>query len=259
MNAGLIILVLKIAVVAVTLLLTVSFVVVMVFAVRPAIAWWLGRPGALLAQQAPAGLILAMLSAWISASIGLHAVFGGFLAGLVMRGKGREPDADLLRVTEEAGGILLPLFFAVTGLSLNLSLLTGDRLIVLVLLVAVACGTKMGPAYAASRLSGLRPRESGEIAVLLNTRGLTELIALQVGLDAGIIGQALFTVLVIMALATTLMTGPLLSLLSRERPASPPGHRRSSERAEQPPAAAAGGTTERAATEARDSFDHGAG
>jgi Kef-type K+ transport system membrane component KefB len=81
-----------------------------------------------------------------------------------------------------------------------------------VLLIAATLG-KLGPGYALSRLDGLRRRQSATVAALLNTRGLTELIALNVGLGDGLINQRLFTVLVLMALITTLMTGPLLTAI----------------------------------------------
>jgi Kef-type K+ transport system membrane component KefB len=80
----------------------------------------------------------------------------------------------------------------------------------LALLVAIAAVGKLGPAYAASRLGGLEPKDAAVVAALVNTRGLTELIALNVGLSAGLIGPRLFSVLVLMALITTLATGPLL-------------------------------------------------
>ncbi len=91
----------------------------------------------------------------------------------------------------------------------------------LALILAVAVVGKTVPVYAASRLAQLPPRESATVAVLLNTRGLTELIALNVGLSAGLIHRDLFAVLVVMALLTTAMTGPLLSLVTRERAPEP--------------------------------------
>jgi Kef-type K+ transport system membrane component KefB len=150
-------------------------------------------------------------------------VFGGFLAGLAMRRRNGAPDADVVRSLDQAGNLLLPLFFIVTGLSLNIGDVRGDALIVLALIMLIASAGKLGPTYAASRLSGLEPRESATIAALLNTRGLTELIALNVGLQAGLIHQRLFTVLVLMALLTTLMTGPLLSVIRPARASQPAG------------------------------------
>ena len=117
--------------------------------------------------------------------------------------------------------MLLPLFFIVTGLSLNVGDVRGDALILLMVIFLIASAGKLGPAYAASRLAGLQPRQSATIAALVNTRGLTELIALNVGLKAGLINQRLFTVLVLMALLTTLMTGPLLSVIRPARASLP--------------------------------------
>jgi Kef-type K+ transport system membrane component KefB len=119
----------------------------------------------------------------------------------------------VVRSLEKAGTLLLPLFFIVTGLSLNVGDVHGGALILLVLIFVIASAGKLGPGYAASRLSGLQPRQSAAIAALLNTRGLTELVALNVGLQAGLINHRLFTVLVLMALLTTLTTGPLLSVI----------------------------------------------
>jgi Kef-type K+ transport system membrane component KefB len=196
----------------ITLVLTACFVAVMLVVVRPALAWWANRPGAVLSSPVPLAFVLSMSSAWMTAALGLHPVFGGFLAGFVMRGK-RAPDPDVLQSMEQAGRLLLPLFFVVTGLSLDVGAVRGDGLALLVLILFISCAGKLGPAYAVSRVAGLEPRESATVAVLVNSRGLTELIALNVGLAAGIINQGLFTVLILMALITTLMTGPLLTAL----------------------------------------------
>jgi Kef-type K+ transport system membrane component KefB len=167
----------------------------------------------ILSNPVPMAFALAMGSGWVSSSLGLHPIFGGFIAGLAMRAGAREPDAEVLRSLEQAGNLLLPLFFVVTGLSLNIGAMGGDAFVLLGLILVAAIAGKLGAAYGVSRSCGLRPRESAAIAALVNTRGLTELIALSVGLSDGIIGQRLFTVLVLMALITTLMTGPLLSLI----------------------------------------------
>jgi Kef-type K+ transport system membrane component KefB len=197
----------------VTLLLTACFVAAMLIVVRPALTWWTSHGKSPLANPVPVALALAMGAAWVTATLGLQPVFGGFLAGLTMRPGNGVPDADVVLSMDQAGNLLLPLFFIVTGLSLNISDLRGDALILLVLIFVIASAGKLGPAYAASRLSGLAPRQSATVAALVNTRGLTELIALNVGLQAGLINQALFTVLVLMALLTTLMTGPLLTVI----------------------------------------------
>jgi Kef-type K+ transport system membrane component KefB len=207
----------------VTLLLTGCFVAFMLCAVRPALTWWTSQGQSLLANPVPVAFALAMASAWVTTMLGLQPVFGGFLAGLAMRRRNGAPDADVVRSLDQAGNLLLPLFFIVTGLSLNIGDVRGDALIVLALIMVIASAGKLGPTYAASRLSGLEPRESATIAALLNTRGLTELIALNVGLQAGLIHQRLFTVLVLMALLTTLMTGPLLTVIRPARASLPAG------------------------------------
>jgi Kef-type K+ transport system membrane component KefB len=197
----------------VTLGLTVAFVVIMLLAVRPVLRWWITRSDAVLTSQLPIALGLTLGSAWITTALGLHAVFGGLLAGLTMPSRDGTPDPDVLRSMDVVGGALLPVFFIVTGLSVNLSTLSGDAVVVFVIVFLIATVGKLGPAYLASRAGGLAPREGATVAVLVNTRGLTELIALDVGLSAGLIDQRLFSVLVLMALLTTLMTAPLLKLI----------------------------------------------
>lgn len=205
----------------VTVLLIGCFAVVMLAVVRPVVSWWTSRRQSVLSSPLPVAFALAMASAWVTASLGLHPVFGAFLAGLTMRGRNRAPDADVLRAMDQAGGMLLPLFFVVTGLSLNVGAVRGDAFILLAVIVVIAAVGKLGPGYSISRASGLTVRDSATIAALVNTRGLTELIALNVGLTDGIINQRLFTVLVIMALIMTLMTGRLLSVIRPVRVPQP--------------------------------------
>ena len=197
----------------VTFLLISGWAAIMLFAVRPVLRWLVERPGALLSQQVPVAIVLATGNACVTALLGLHAIFGGLLAGLTMPRPGGAQDADVVRSMESASSLLLPLFFVVTGLSLNIGLLRVGDLELLALIFAIACAGKLGPAYGASRLGGLAPRPAAAVAVLLNTRGLTELIALNVGLQSGIISSRLFTIFVLMALVTTALTSPLLSLI----------------------------------------------
>jgi Kef-type K+ transport system membrane component KefB len=186
---------------------------VMLVAVRPVLSWWTGRSQSILSSPVAAAFVLAMGCAWVTASLGLQPVFGGFLAGLVMRGRRMPADADVLRSMDQAGRLLLPLFFIVTGLSVNIGTVQGMALALLMLLTVVSAAGKLGPAYGVSRLCGLKARPSASIAVLVNTRGLTELIVLNVGLADGLINQRLFTILVLMALVNTLITAPLLSVI----------------------------------------------
>ncbi|MFF8773624.1 cation:proton antiporter [Kitasatospora sp. NPDC015120] len=198
-----------------TALLLALFVAVMVLVVRPALGWWFRRTNAVMASQVTIALVLAAAGAWATASIGLHAIFGAFVAGLVMPKPDGAPDADVLRSTEQSGGLLLPLFFVVTGLTTNLGALKGSDVLLLVVILVCGVGGKAAAGYAMARLGGLDTRRSAMIGALLNTRGLTELIALNVGLSAGIIDGRMFTVLVLMALITTGMTGPLITAIER--------------------------------------------
>ena len=184
----------------------------------------------MLANQLPVALALALGSAWVTASLGLHPIFGGFLAGLTMPSLDGAPDAEVLRPMEQVAGLLLPLFFVVTGLSLNVGALGGSAFVLLGLFCVLASVGKLGPGYLAARVGGLGRRDSAAVAMLVNTRGLTELIALNVGLSAGLIDQQLFSVLVLMAVIMTMMTAPLLALArvgtpspaSSGQPVSPP-------------------------------------
>lgn len=203
----------------VTVILAGGLVVMMLTAVRPLLSWWSSRSQSTASSLVPMAFMLAMFSAWVTASLGLQPVFGGFLAGLTMRSRGRPPDADVLHSMEQAGRLLLPLFFIATGLSLDVGAVHGAALTLLVLFIVISAAGKLGPTYAVCRWCRLDPRPSAAIAALINTRGLTEIIALNVGLTEGLIHQRLFTVLVLMALVNTLITAPLLT---RIRPATVP-------------------------------------
>ena len=198
---------------AVTIALLAGFAVAMLAVVRPAVRWWMTQRASVLTSPLPVALTLALGSAWVTATLGLHPVFGAFLAGLTMPRLDSTRDDAVLRPLEQIGDLLLPLFFVVTGLSLNVGSLGPEAFAMLGLICVIAVGGKIGPGFAGARLAGLTPKESATVAVLVNTRGLTELIALNVGLSAGIISRSLFSVLVLMALVTTLATAPLLSLI----------------------------------------------
>jgi Kef-type K+ transport system membrane component KefB len=197
----------------VMLLLICGFVMIMLLVVRPALRWWVRRPRSALSNQLPVALALALGSAWVTGALGLHPVFGGFLAGLTMPSADGTSDPEILRPMEEVGSMLLPLFFVVTGLSVNVGALNPNAFMLLAVLCAIASVAKLGPAYAASRLVGLDPHESATVAVLVNTRGLTELIALNVALSADLIGRQLFSIFVLMAVIMTVLTAPLLGLI----------------------------------------------
>lgn len=159
-----------------------------------------------------AGIYMGVvISALITEVLGIHLIFGAFLLGAIM-----PKDADLVREiaqkTEDFVLIfLLPVFFAFSGLRTQIGLLNRPELwglCAIVLVVAIA-GKYIGT-YVAARVSGIEKREASALGWLMNTRGLTELIVLNIGLSLGVISPLLFTMLVIMALVTTFMTSPLL-------------------------------------------------
>ena len=157
------------------------------------------------------GVLLATSAAGL---IGVAPIFGAFVFGLVMP-RGEAIARDVARRLEDFVAIvLLPLFFVVAGLRANIGLIQGPGLILLTVgIIAVAIVGKLFAAAGAARLTGMSWRESAAVGTLMNTRGLTELIVLTVGLSYGVIGEDLFTMLVIMALVTTFMTSPLLRLI----------------------------------------------
>jgi Kef-type K+ transport system membrane component KefB len=162
----------------------------------------------------------ALLSGAVTEWIGVHLIFGAFLWGLAM--PRYEPLRRRLELRLEAVvlQLMLPLFFAISGLNTRLNALDTPVLwaaTALVLLVAV--GGKFLGTWATARLSGVPSREAQALGWLANTRGLTELVILNVGLSLGVISTTLFSIGVLMAIATTLMTGPLLERLGYRRQA----------------------------------------
>ena len=168
-------------------------------------------------------VVLLFLVAWYTDEIGLYAVFGAFAVGVVMPHTAAA-DAVIDRLTPVAATLFLPLFFTFSGLRTEFGLLGNPA----VLLFAVACVAlaiigKFGACWAAARFRGEPNGVALRVGALMNARGLMQLIALNVGLEAGIVGPALFTVLVLVALVTTLMTTPALSWIERrEARAVPP-------------------------------------
>jgi K+:H+ antiporter len=199
--------------------------VVMVTAVRPVLARIARNRGAAFGT-APGDigliLIVVLLSAWATDVLGVHALFGAFFAGVVMPRAAQAESAFGDSIEPLATALLLPLFFAFSGLRTSVQLISSADLwaqALLILTVAVV-GKGVGSAVAA-RVMGTSWTDSTLIGVLLNTRGLVELVVLNIGLDLGILSPVLFSMMVMMALATTLATSPLVSLiLARVRRAS---------------------------------------
>ena len=200
-----------------TLAGSLTFVAGMLFVIRPLLA----RYGRVFLQDDGAQyqamalvLLLTLSSACVSELLGIHLLFGGFLAGVVMPknlGIGKLIRDQIEPVTQ---ALFLPLFFAFTGLRTSVALLRGAEMwSILVLLIAVAVIGKMGGSTLAAHWAGIPWRDAGAIGALLNTRGLMELVILNIGLDLHIIQGALFTMMVLMAVVTTFMTSPLLAWL----------------------------------------------
>ncbi len=199
-----------------TIALAVAFCLVMAFLARPL----LGRVSQAYdeAGRVPGAWIAAifagvLVSAYTTETIGIALIFGAFIMGAIMPRRAELTEDVTRRIEDFVVTLLLPLFFAYTGLRTDVGLLERPELFLLTLvLLAVAIFGKFGGAFLASRLTGLGARESAVIGSLMNTRGLTELIVLNLALEMGVISEALFAALVVMALVTTFMTGPLLKL-----------------------------------------------
>jgi Kef-type K+ transport system membrane component KefB len=165
----------------------------------------------------------AFASALVTEAIGIHALFGAFIAGVALSSAQEVKQIVRQAVEPLAAVVLLPLFFAASGLRTEIGLLESARdWAVCGLVVAVAIAGKLGGTSLAARWSGMEWREALAIGALMNTRGLMELVVLNVGYDLGIISPALYTMMVVMALATTCMAGPMLSLFDG-RPAAVAG------------------------------------
>jgi Kef-type K+ transport system membrane component KefB len=207
---------------AFNLVLVLAFVALMLFVIKPKLPSWLGQSA--LERPDPSKAVLAFVFGVVLASalstqlIGIHALFGAFLAGIVMPTAWGFRDKLVVRVENLSSVLLLPVFFAFTGLRTQIGLLNSaqDWLICLVI-IAVATAGKLGGSALAARLTGMGWRESLQLGALMNTRGLMELIALNIGYDMGILSQRIFTMLVIMALVTTIMTGPLVTFFGKKR------------------------------------------
>jgi Kef-type K+ transport system membrane component KefB len=153
------------------------------------------------------------VSALLTEVMGIHALFGAFLAGVIMPPTKGFRDGLTLQLENFSGVFLLPLFFAFSGLRTQVGLLNDlTSWLVCAGIIAAAMLGKLGGSMLAARFMGMNWKESFSLGALMNTRGLVELIALNIGYDLGILPPQIFTMMVIMALATTFMAGPLLSL-----------------------------------------------
>jgi Kef-type K+ transport system membrane component KefB len=204
----------------VTIALVLAFIGVILFVVKPFLARF--TKVAANDQRQRRGLLALIIafvlaSAFVTEVIGIHALFGAFLAGVVV-----PPTEELRQMLKEKLEdftlvILLPLFFAFTGLRMQVALLNDlNSWLLCGLIILIAIAGKLGGSSLMARWTGMPWRESVSLGLLMNTRGLVELIVLSIGYDLGILSARTFAMMVIMALVTTFMTGPLLSLVRRQ-------------------------------------------
>jgi len=199
--------------------LTLLFIVCMLTVVRPLLAYadrHIRSKQLLVAFS----IALLLLSAYCTNAIGIHPVFGAFLMGIILP---RKPlFVELVRNIDQVNSVLfLPLFFVYSGLRTQVGLISSPWMWLICLLVLViACVGKIGGGTFAVRFMGESWRDSLSMGVLMNTRGLVELIVLNIGLDLGVLSPTLFAMLVIMALVTTMMASPLLPLLGYKQKVS---------------------------------------
>jgi len=199
--------------------LTVIYIVVMFLVVRP----FLKKIGDLYANKEVINktfvgfiFIILVISATLTEIIGIHALFGAFIAGVVMPANFGFRKVMMEKVEDVSLVFFLPLFFAFTGLRTQVGLINSPELLqVCGMLIAVAIIGKFGGCALASRLVGESWKNSLIVGTLMNTRGLMELVALNIGYEMGVLPPSIFVILVIMALVTTFMTTPVLSLVEK--------------------------------------------
>jgi Kef-type K+ transport system membrane component KefB len=202
-----------------TIGLAVLYVVLMMKIVRP----FLGRVGNLYNSKESMGksivgifFLTLIISSYITEVIGIHALFGAFMAGAIMPNNAKFRNIFIEKVEDVATILLLPLFFVYTGLRTEIGLLNDPELweiTGIIILVAVA-GKFLG-SFIAAKYVGQSWKDSLTVGALMNTRGLVELVVLNIGYDLGVLSPEIFAMLVIMALTTTFMTGPALNLINR--------------------------------------------
>ncbi|KAF2654536.1 hypothetical protein K491DRAFT_693709 [Lophiostoma macrostomum CBS 122681] len=196
------------------LLTCVGYALFLIYAVRPVFVWMLRKSRAL--QDGPSQGIIAMTlllclsSAFFTGIIGVHPIFGAFMAGMICPHEGGFNIKVAEKIEDLIGALFLPLYFTLSGLNTNIGLLDSGIVWAYVIGVcAVAFGAKFIGATAAARLSGMLWRECFAIGSLMSCKGLVELIVLNIGLQAKILSTRTFTIFVVMALVTTFVTSPL--------------------------------------------------
>ena len=195
-----------------------AFVAVMLFVARPLLARLSGRGPNRLSEGSVALVFVALFAcALIADRIGIHAIFGAFLLGAVMPHDGPVAHFFERRMRLTVTVFLLPAFFAYTGMRTRIDLVSsGEAWAICALIVLAATLGKLGGVYAAARIAGIERRTAAALGSLMNARGLMELIVLNIGLQMGVISPVLFSMLVLMAVVTTMSSAPLLWLFLGE-------------------------------------------
>ena len=200
-----------------TIGLTLFFVLTMLLLLKPRVEPLIERlvNDHIFSRVMIAGLLaFAFACAWFTETIGIHALFGAFLAGTVMPSSDVVQDFVKERIEPFTSAALLPLFFVFSGLRTQITLLNDWwSWVICVAIILVAIVGKLGGSMLMARWTRMTWRDSFAIGVLMNTRGLIELVVLNIGYDLGILSGRIFVMMVIMALVTTFMTSPLLSLV----------------------------------------------
>ena len=201
----------------------VAYLLFMFVLVRPLIHRWLRRhDGALTPGKTALVFVAVLASALTTEAIGIHAIFGAFLLGAVIPHDSQLARQLTHKLEDVVTVLLLPAFFAFTGMRTQIGLMDGaGAWLMCAVVIAVATLGKFGGTLAAARLTGLSWRDGAALGMLMNTRGLMELVVLNIGLDLGIISPTLFAMMVVMAVVTTMATTPVLAALRVHRPLRP--------------------------------------
>ncbi|CAF0903180.1 unnamed protein product [Adineta ricciae] len=205
-----------------TLLLTLAFIAIMILIIRPALKWihgyYLRRENDTNVYLVVGCFLLLLVASFTTEVMGIHAFFGAFVSGLCIPRKGELSDFLAIRIELIVVEFFLPLYFANSGLQTQLNLLnTGDVWWVLAVLILMASTAKIVPVTLMSKLCSKKPWfYCLSIGVLMNTRGIVQLVVLNIGVELGVISPKIFAIFVLMATILTLFTSPLLSLLYRK-------------------------------------------
>ncbi|KAI8595267.1 Sodium/hydrogen exchanger family-domain-containing protein [Dissophora ornata] len=196
-------------------LLSIAWTLILVFLVRPVFIFMIRITKS---QDEPSQTMMAftlavvLISAFVTDIIGVHSIFGAFLVGLIIPNDTGFADGVTKRIEDLVSVIFLPIYFALSGLKTQVGLLDNGRIWGLVILTTfVACFGKIVGCTSAARMQGMEWRESFAIGILMNCKGLIELIVLNIGYDAGVINAKVFVIMVMMCLITTCMTTPMVS------------------------------------------------